>query len=75
MDEPEVDDCLNLPEGDQLEEHMEENVAGFDTQYEESSEDEIRKCSPLRGAHLQIFRTSDRKTKTKGIKPLRYREM
>ena len=32
MEEPEVDNGLNLSEGDRLEEHMEENVAASDTQ-------------------------------------------
>ena len=68
-----MDNVLNLSEGDRLDEHVVENVAESDTQYDESSEDEIRPRSPLRWTPSWIFRRSDRKTK--GIRPLRYREM
>ena len=48
MEGPKVDDGLNFSVGDRLEEHMEENVAESDTQYDESSEDKIKLHSPLR---------------------------
>ena len=69
MEEPKDDDGLNLFEGDQLKEHIEEDVSESDTQYDESSKDKIRH---LTQDSPWIFR-SDRKTK--GIRLLRYREM
>ena len=73
MEEPDVDDSLNLSEGDRLEEHMEEDVAETNTQYDDSSEDKIRPRYPLHRTSPLIFRTSDRKTM--GIRPVRYREI
>ena len=58
-EEPEVDDGLNIFVGDRLEEHMEENVAESDTQYDESSKDEIRPRSPLRRTPPRIFQRID----------------
>ena len=55
VEEPKMDDVLNLSEGDQLEEHMEKNVAKSDTQYGESSEDKIRPHSPLCRTSPQIL--------------------
>ena len=70
MEEPKVDDGLNLCEGDWLEEHMEENVAESDTQYDESNEDEIRSHSLSCSTPPWIFRRSD--WKTKGIRHLHF---
>ena len=69
MEEPKVDNGLNLFEGDQLEEYMEEDVTESDMQYDESSKDEIRLRSPLCRTSPQIFRSNG---KTKGIRPLCY---